>query len=124
MTAAAVLLLAGEGRSLALGDDVRRWVPELPDYGKTITLDHLLHHTSGLRDLVQLLPVAGHAEADVVTADEALWLVARQRSLNFPRAPSTSTATRGTSSCRSWWSVRAGNLSPPSSRSGSSVRSA
>ena len=51
--AAAILLLVEEGR-LSLSDDVRTHVPELPDYGRTITVDHLLTHTSGLRDWVPL----------------------------------------------------------------------
>lgn len=48
-TAAAILTLA-EGGKLALTDDVRKYLPELPDYGTPITIDHLLSHTSGLRD--------------------------------------------------------------------------
>jgi CubicO group peptidase (beta-lactamase class C family) len=48
-TAASILLLAAQGK-LALGDDVRKYVPELPDYGTPITLNELLGHTSGLRD--------------------------------------------------------------------------
>ena len=51
--AAAVLLLVKEGR-LSLSDDVRKFIPELPDYGHTITLDHLLTLTSGLRDWIPL----------------------------------------------------------------------
>ena len=47
-TAATVVLLALDGQ-LSLTDDVRRYVPEVPDYGMTITLRHLLTHTSGLR---------------------------------------------------------------------------
>ncbi|MBO7942273.1 beta-lactamase family protein, partial [Streptomyces sp. S9] len=52
-TAAAVLLLERDGK-LSLDDDVRKYVPELPDYGQTITLRHLLQHTSGLRDYLVL----------------------------------------------------------------------
>jgi CubicO group peptidase (beta-lactamase class C family) len=48
-TAAAVLLLVGDGK-VSLSDDVRQFIPELPDIGAHITLDELLHHTSGLRD--------------------------------------------------------------------------
>src|SRR3546814_5428689 len=48
-TAAAILLLAQDGR-IRLDDDIRKYLPEVPDYGKTITIDHLLTHTSGLRD--------------------------------------------------------------------------
>jgi CubicO group peptidase (beta-lactamase class C family) len=73
--ASAVLLLVEEGR-LSLSDDVRKHFPELPDYGHKITLDHLLTHTSGLRDWTGILPLAG-GNADVLT------LILRQRALNF-----------------------------------------
>jgi len=73
--AAAVLLLAEDGR-LSLSDDVRKHVPELPDYGHKITLDHLLTHTSGIRDWTGLLPLAG-STADVLP------LILRQKGLNF-----------------------------------------
>jgi CubicO group peptidase (beta-lactamase class C family) len=48
-TAACIALLVGEGR-LGLDDDLRRWVPAVPWFGKTITIQHLVHHTSGLPD--------------------------------------------------------------------------
>jgi CubicO group peptidase (beta-lactamase class C family) len=82
ITAAVVALLAKEGR-LSLDDDVRRFIPELPDYGHTITLRHLLTHTSGLRDYTDLLSLAGHHEADLTTTAEGLALLARQRGVNF-----------------------------------------
>ncbi len=73
--AAAVLLLVEEKR-LSLSDDVHKYVPELPDYGHKITLDHLLTHTSGLRDWTGLLPLANGNP-------DALTLILRQRGLNF-----------------------------------------
>ena len=73
--AAAVLLLVEE-RRLSLADDVRKHVPELPDYGRAITLDHLLTHTSGLRDWIPLQEWSG-GSADAMT------LILRQRTLNF-----------------------------------------
>jgi CubicO group peptidase (beta-lactamase class C family) len=86
-TAAAVLLLAAEGR-LTLDDDVRRHLPEVPDfsgrYGRPITLRHLLTHTSGLRDQWQLLAIAGNPPGTQVhTLATVLDLVSRQRALNF-----------------------------------------
>jgi CubicO group peptidase (beta-lactamase class C family) len=82
-TSAAMLLLARDGK-LALSDDVRKYVPELPDYGNTITLEHLLTHTSGLRDWGTLLDVAGWPRGTrVFSMKQALALVARQRTLNF-----------------------------------------
>lgn len=73
--AAAVLLLVEEER-LSLTDDVRKQFPELPDPGHVITVDHLLTHTSGLRDWVPLSRLSSD-DAD------ALALILRQRGLNF-----------------------------------------
>jgi CubicO group peptidase (beta-lactamase class C family) len=73
--AAAILLLVEDG-NLSLAGDIRGYLPELPDYGHRITLDHLLTHTGGLRDWTGLLPLAEEG-ADVVQ------LILRQRGLNF-----------------------------------------
>lgn len=81
-TAAVTALLAAEGY-LSLDDDVRAYVPELPDYGHTITFRHLIHHTSGLRDYLELMNMAGMRVEDVYSDDEVLQLIARQRRLNF-----------------------------------------
>ena len=82
-TAAAIALLVEEKR-LALTDDVRKYVPELADYGTPITIDHLVHHTSGLRDQWDLLAMAGWRwEADVVTTADVLDITSRQTALNF-----------------------------------------
>lgn len=81
-TAACVQLLAGEGK-LAWSDDIRRHVPELPDYGQRITLAHLAHHTSGLRDQWSLLRLAGWRDDDLITEDDVLHIASRQKSLNF-----------------------------------------
>jgi CubicO group peptidase (beta-lactamase class C family) len=53
-TAFAILLLADKGR-LDLDDDVRAYIPELPDYGATVTLREMMHHQSGIPDYVALL---------------------------------------------------------------------
>jgi CubicO group peptidase (beta-lactamase class C family) len=81
-TAAAVALLAQE-RRLSLDDDVRRYIPELPDYGRTMTIRHLVHHTSGLRDIYTLMSLAGTRMEDVLTDEDALALITRQKELNF-----------------------------------------
>ncbi len=73
--AAAVLLLVEEGR-LSLSDDVRKFIPELPDYGHKITLVHLLTHTSGLRDWI---PLRNWANGSY----DAMTMILRQRGLNF-----------------------------------------
>ncbi len=73
--AAAILLLVEEGR-LSLSDDVHKYIPELPDYGHTITLDHMLTHTSGLRDWI---PLRNWANGSY----DAMTMILRQRALNF-----------------------------------------
>ncbi|WP_162888158.1 serine hydrolase [Sphingomonas mesophila] len=81
-TAAAILLLVEDGK-LALGDDVRRHVPELRDYGATITIDQLLNHSSGLRDWGMVAEIAGWPRgARANTHADALAIVLRQRALN------------------------------------------
>jgi CubicO group peptidase (beta-lactamase class C family) len=81
-TALAVALLAEEGK-LSLDDDVRKYVPELPDYGRVVTLKHLLQHTSGLRDVWYLGGLAGWRTDDLVTDRDVLDLAARQKALEF-----------------------------------------
>lgn len=82
-TAMSVALLAEEGR-LSLDDDVRRHVPELPDLGVPITIRQLMHHTSGIRDQWSLLAMAGWRADDLITEENVLWILGRQRGLNFP----------------------------------------
>ncbi|HZV67263.1 MAG TPA: serine hydrolase domain-containing protein, partial [Telluria sp.] len=81
-TAFAIYLLAQDGK-LSLDDDIRKYLPETPNFGKTITIRHLLHHTSGLRDYLNLLVLAGWRIDDVITQDDALGMIQRQRALNF-----------------------------------------
>lgn len=81
-TAFAVAMLAKQGK-LSLDDDVRRWIPEVPDFGKTITIRHLIHHTSGLRDYFVLLGMTGWPSDGPITEAQFLDLVSRQKSLNF-----------------------------------------
>jgi CubicO group peptidase (beta-lactamase class C family) len=81
--ATSIILLELDGK-LSLSDDVRKYVPELPDYGKAITIDHLLRHTSGLRDYTALQSLAGLEVEGVTTDEQALAVIARQRQLNFP----------------------------------------
>ena len=81
-TAAAIVLLAQDGK-LTLDDDVRKWIPELPDYGQPITIRHMLLHTSGIRDYIGLLTLAGARIDDVTDAADALRILVRQKALNF-----------------------------------------
>lgn len=81
-SAASVLLLEKQGK-LSVSDDVHKYIPELPDYGQKITILNLLNHTSGLRDYLTLMELAGINIDSVTTDDDALVLVARQKALNF-----------------------------------------
>jgi CubicO group peptidase (beta-lactamase class C family) len=82
-TALAIYILVNEGK-LSLDDDIRKYLPELHDFHKTITLRNLLNHTSGLRDQWNLLAMAGWRLADEITQQDVLNLIWRQRELNFP----------------------------------------
>ena len=82
-TAFAVLLAAQDGK-LSLDDDVRKYIPELPDYGTLVTIRHLIHHTSGVRDYLTLIPLAGRHADDAWSDAALLGLIARQKALNFP----------------------------------------
>ncbi len=82
-TAMAIHLLAKQGK-LALDDEVKKYVTELPDFGPKVTIRHLLHHTSGVRDQWNLLIMSGwRLSEDVVRDEDILELVARQKDLNF-----------------------------------------
>ena len=81
--ATAILLLVDDGK-LSLDDDVRKYIPEVPDYGQPITIRHLLTHTSGLRDYITLMTLAGWQPEDLTTPAQALDIIGRQRGLDFP----------------------------------------
>ena len=63
---------------------LRRARRQLPDFGQRITIRHLLHHTSGLRDQWEALSIAGWRLDDVITKEHILKMVRNQRELNFP----------------------------------------
>jgi CubicO group peptidase (beta-lactamase class C family) len=83
-TAAATILLALDDK-LSLDDDIREYIPELPDYGNAITIRHLLNHTSGLRDWGTVAGIGGWPRTTRVhTHVHVLDIAKRQRSLNYP----------------------------------------
>src|SRR4051812_13191582 len=82
-TAASILLLARDGK-LSLDDAVRKYVPELPDYGAPLTIRHMLTHTSGLRDWGSIEAIAGWPRTTrAYTHAHVLDIVSRQKALNF-----------------------------------------
>jgi CubicO group peptidase (beta-lactamase class C family) len=81
-TALAAALLAVDGK-LSLEDDVRKWIPEMPDYGTPITVSMLMHHTSGVRDFLGLLDLAGAAGYDKLDVPTVLRILTHQRGVSF-----------------------------------------
>lgn len=83
-TAAALALLQLEGK-LSIDDDIKKYLPEVPDFGQRITIRNLLNHTSGLRDQWAMWGLADRGPgSEVHTISKVLDLVHRQRELNFP----------------------------------------
>jgi CubicO group peptidase (beta-lactamase class C family) len=81
-TAASILLLVQDGK-LKLDDDIRKYLPEIPDYGHTITIEHLLHHTSGLRDYTELWWFSGNDRWGYADDRDALKAISNQQGLDF-----------------------------------------
>lgn len=82
-TAAAILMLAREGK-LSLDDDIRKYLPELPAYSAPVTIRHMLHHTSGLRDWGSVAAIEGWPRnSRTASNDDVLEIASRQTELNF-----------------------------------------
>lgn len=81
-TCAAALLLAADG-ALSPEDDLAALIPELPDLGARITLDHVMRNTSGIRDMLELMRLGGLDLGGTCTAEDLLAAIRRQRGLNF-----------------------------------------
>lgn len=77
-----IAMLVEQGR-IKLTDDIRKYIPELYAFRDTIRIDHLVHHTSGIRDWPATLAVAGWRMDDVIAFDQILRFASRQRTLNF-----------------------------------------
>lgn len=81
-TAMGIVRLHLQGK-LSVEDDVRRHIPELPDFGQIVTIRHMLHHTSGMRSLHSMLALAGWRGDDARTNEDLLRFMLDQRDLNF-----------------------------------------
>lgn len=81
-TGLAIAMLIDQGR-LSLDDDIRKYLPEVPDFGKQITIRRLLHHTSGVRDWFEMLVLSGNTPSDIFKLDDILEMVRRQHDLDF-----------------------------------------
>lgn len=92
--AMSALLLESDGR-LDFDADAREYVPELPDFGPTITPRHLVHHTSGIRDWPHTMMLGGVAYTDVISFDRILRMLYRQEDLDFPPGSAYSYSNTG-----------------------------
>jgi CubicO group peptidase (beta-lactamase class C family) len=81
-TAFSIGLLAQDGK-LSMDDDIRKYLPEMANIGRRITIANLIHHTDGLREQGQLLNLAGWRGDDLYTQNDVLWALSQQRNLNF-----------------------------------------
>jgi CubicO group peptidase (beta-lactamase class C family) len=81
-TAMSIMLLVQQG-VLSLDDDVRKYLPEMPEYGSRLTIRHLLNHTSGLRDAFLIFELSAPEDGYGDRNDVLLKQLARQRSLNY-----------------------------------------
>lgn len=81
-TAFSIYLLEKQGK-ISLEDDIRKYVSEVPDFGKPVKIKHLLAHTSGIRDQWSLLTLAGWRMDDIITTEHILKIISRQKELNF-----------------------------------------
>jgi CubicO group peptidase (beta-lactamase class C family) len=81
--AAMAILLAAEEGKLSMDDDIRKHIPELPQYDPPVTIRHMIHHTSGLRDYLVLMNLAGKRDEDYYTNEEVMERLVKQKRLNF-----------------------------------------
>lgn len=100
-TGFAIAMLADQGK-VSMSDDIRKYIPELHDFGTPITLNHLVHHTSGLRDQWNLLAMAGWRLDDVITREQILRMMYKQHDLNFPPGDEMVYCNTGLRCWRKW----------------------
>src|SRR5436190_23198720 len=81
-TAAAILILVQQGK-LSVNDDIRKYLPELKDYGHIIYIYHLLHHTSRLKDWGSVISLSGWPRGTrAYNNDDAYHIMCNQPTLN------------------------------------------
>ena len=81
-TAMGIVLLQERGL-LSVDDDIRKYLPDMPDFGHKITIRHMLHHTSGMRSLHAMLGLAGWRDDDSRTNEDLYRFMLKQKDLNF-----------------------------------------
>ena len=94
-TASALVLLQQDGK-LSIDDPVRKYIPELPDYGSPLTIRHLLNHTSGIRDWFSVRGLAGEGAGEHLVTQQMIFdTVVRQKGLDFKPGAEYSYSNRG-----------------------------
>ena len=81
-TAMAIAILDQQGK-LSLDDPLSKYFPEFPAWANDVTIRHLVHHTSGIRDYLTLAWLAGRGDEEYYSDEYALDLLAGQQHLNF-----------------------------------------
>jgi CubicO group peptidase (beta-lactamase class C family) len=81
-TAFSIALLA-QGGKLSLDDDIRKYLPEMQKYDETVTIRHLLHHTSGIREYQALILFGGRGADNAYSPKAILNMLARQKNISF-----------------------------------------
>jgi CubicO group peptidase (beta-lactamase class C family) len=81
-TGLAISMLAEQGK-IILDEDVHTYIPELPAYEKQVTIRHLLHHSSGIKDCYEAMTTAGWRWDDVFAYDDILRITTKLKKLNF-----------------------------------------
>jgi CubicO group peptidase (beta-lactamase class C family) len=81
-TAMSIALLVQQGK-ISLNDNIRKYIPEIPEYGFPITIRHLIYHTSGIRDYTELIELSNDRIENIHTDADILNILARQKQLNF-----------------------------------------
>ncbi|MYA42924.1 MAG: beta-lactamase family protein [Gemmatimonadetes bacterium] len=82
--AAAAIVIAEHEGHLSMDDPVSAHIPEFPTYAQgAVTIRHLVHHTSGVRDYLTLMRLAGTPYENILSDEDMLGLITRQRELNF-----------------------------------------
>jgi CubicO group peptidase (beta-lactamase class C family) len=82
-TASALVLLQQDGK-LSIDDPVKKYIPELPDYGTPLTIRHMLNHTSGLRDWFSVRALSGEGGGEHIITQQMIFdTIVRQKGLDF-----------------------------------------
>ena len=81
-TGFAIATLIEQGK-INLNDDIRKYLPLVPSFGKPITIRHLLYHTSGLRDWPGALQTAGWKYTELASFNDVMRMISKQKELDF-----------------------------------------